>query len=162
MELSKYLKKEAIFITDYYENTDSFYSDYTSFLKQKGIIQDRESIKRLFIRRENVHSTGIKKGAAVPHIYSEEFPEFIFSLALIKKGMDFKAPDGKNVFLVFILMSSERDVGLHLKSLSLIARLAVGTDIVEAAMTAQTPDDIYNIFIEKEKMLDVTNNGSKN
>ena len=159
MELSKYLKKEAIFIADYCENTDSFYSDYTTFLKEKGIIQDRESIKRLFLKREKVHSTGIKKGAAAPHIFFEEFPEFIFSLALIKKGMDFKAPDEKEVFLVFILMSNERDVGLHLKSLSIIARLVSATDIVDAAKSAQTPDELYNIFVEKEKLIDVTDDG---
>lgn len=161
MELSKYLKKEAIFITDFHENTDSFYSAYTSFLKEKGIIQDRESIKRLFIKRENVHSTGIKKGAAAPHIFSEEFTEFIFSMALIKKGMDFKAPDEKDVLLAFILMSNERDVALHLKSLSLIARIVSATDIVEAAKNALTPDELYNVYVEKEKLIDVTDDGPK-
>lgn len=162
MELSTYLKKDAIFITDFHENTDSFYSDYTIFLKEKGIIQDRESIKRLFIKRENVHSTGIKKGAAAPHIYSSEFPEFIFSLALIKKGMDFKSPDEKEVFLVFILMSDERDVGLHLKSLALIARMVTRTDMVDAAKKIQTPDDLFNLFVEREKLIDTIDNGFKN
>lgn len=161
MELSKYLKKETIFITDFHENTDSFYANYSSFLKEKGIIDDREAIKRLFIKRENVQSTGIKKGAAAPHIFSGEFPEFIFSLALVKKGMDFKAPDEKNVFLVFILMSNERDVGLHLKALALIARLVNDTDIVEAAKSAQTPAELFNVFVQKEKSIAVINNGLK-
>lgn len=153
MKLSTYLKKETIFITDFHENTDDFYSTYTSFLKEKGIIDDREAVKRLFIKRENVQSTGIKKGAAAPHIFFGEFLEFIFSLALVKNGMDFKAPDEKDVFLVFILMSSERDVSLHLKSLAFIARLVSNTDIVEAVKSAQTADDIYNVFLEKEKSI---------
>ncbi|MDQ1354523.1 MAG: fructose system or component [Acidobacteriota bacterium] len=157
MELSKYLKKETIFITDFHENTDGFYANYTSLLKEKGIIDDRETIKRLFIKRENVQSTGIKKGAAAPHIFFGEFPEFIFSLALVKKGMDFKAPDEKDVFLVFILMSSERDVSLHLKALALIARLVNDTNIVEAAKNAQSADDLHNIFLEKEKLIAASN-----
>lgn len=157
MELSKYLKKETIFITDFHENTDDFYSNYTSFLKEKGIIHDREAVKRLFIKRENVQSTGIKKGAAAPHIFFGEFLEFIFSLALVKNGMDFKAPDEKDVFLVFILMSSERDVSLHLKALALIARLVNDTDIIAVAKNAQTADDLYNLFLEKEKSIVVSN-----
>jgi PTS system nitrogen regulatory IIA component len=161
MELSKYLKKETIFIADSYENTDSFYADYSSFLKEKGIILNREAIKRLFIKRENVQSTGIKKGAAAPHIFSGEFPDFIFSLARVKKGLDFKAPDEKDVFLVFILMSNERDVGLHLKALALIARLVNHTDIVEAAKSAQTPDELFNVFVQKEKSIAVIANGPK-
>lgn len=153
MDLANYLKKETIFISDFYEDTDSFYSDYASFLKENRIINDYETVKRLFIKRENVQSTGIKKGAAAPHIFSDEFSEFIFSLALIKKGMDFKAPDEQDVFLVFLLMSSERDVGLHLKSLAHIARLVRCTDIVAAAKKAQNPDELYQVFAEKEKLI---------
>ena len=153
MNLSKHLKKETIFILDSFEDTDSFYSHYASFLKKKGIINNSEAIKRLFIKRENVQSTGINKGAAAPHIFSDEFSEFIFSLALIKKGMDFKAPDEEKVFLVFLLMSSERDVGLHLKSLAHIARLVRNTDIVQEAKKAENVDELYNIILEKEKII---------
>ncbi len=153
MNLSKHLKKETILISGFYEDTDSFYSDYASFLKKKGIIRNSETIKRLFIKRENLHSTGINKGAAAPHIFSDEFSEFIFSLALIKKGMDFKAPDEENVFLVFLLMSSESDVGLHLKSLAHIARLVRGTDIVQEVKKAENADELYNIIVEKEKLI---------
>jgi len=78
MNLSKHLKKETILISDFYENTDRFYSDYASFLKKKGIIRNSKAIKRLFIKRENVQSTGINKGAAAPHIFSNEFSEFCF------------------------------------------------------------------------------------
>ncbi len=153
MDLAKHLKKETIFISDFHENTDDFYSAYASFLKEKGIIANSETVKRLFIKREYVQSTGIKKGAAAPHIFCDEFSEFIFSLALIRKGMDFKAPDEENVFLVFLLMSGERDVGLHLKSLAHIARLVRGSDIVEAAKKAQSVDELYRVLAEKEKLL---------
>lgn len=152
MNLATRLKKDLIFIADFYEDTDSFYLDYASFLKEKGVIENSDAVKRLFIKRENVQSTGIKKGAAAPHIFSEEFSEFIFSLALIKKGMDFKAPDEENVFLVFLLMSDERDVGLHLKTLAHIARLVKCTDVVEAAKKAENAEQLYNIFLKKEKL----------
>jgi len=153
MNVSKHLKKETILISDFYENTDRFYSEYASFLKKKGIIRNSEAIKRLFIKRENVQSTGINNGAAAPHIFSDEFSEFIFSLALIKKGMDFKAPDKEKVFLVFLIMSSERDVGLHLKSLAHIARLVRSTNIVQEAKKAKNADELYQIILEKEKLI---------
>lgn len=153
MDLSTHLKKETIFIADSYEDTDNFYGAYSTFLKEKGIVESSETVKRLFVKRENVQSTGIKKGAAAPHIFSDQFSEFIFSLALVREGMDFKAPDEEKVFLVFLLMSGERDVGLHLKSLAHIARLVRCTDIVEAAKNAQSADELYNILIEKEQLI---------
>jgi mannitol/fructose-specific phosphotransferase system IIA component (Ntr-type) len=50
-------------------------------------------------------------------------------------------------------MSSERDVGMHLKSLAHIARLVRGTDIVAAAKKTQTPDELYQVFGEKENLI---------
>jgi PTS system nitrogen regulatory IIA component len=136
-----------------YKDTDHFYSDFSLFLKNNKIIKDSEKVKRLFIKRENIQTTATGKGAAAPHIFSDEFSEFILSISLIKKGLDFKAPDGENVYLVFLIMSDDREVGLHLKSLAHIARLINGTDIVEEAKTASTQEEIYQLFIEKDKMI---------
>ena len=153
MNLAKMLKKENIYIGDTYKDTDSFYADYSGFLKKKGIITNKEAVKRLFIKRENLHSTAIGKGAPAPHIFSDKFSQFIFSIALIKNGLDFKAPDNGNVYLVFLIMSDERDVGLHLKCLAHIGRLVSCTDIVEEMKKAGNTDEVYYIFLEKEKII---------
>jgi PTS system nitrogen regulatory IIA component len=153
MNLIEKLRKENIFIADTYTDTDDFYSDYAAFLKKNGIIRDKEKVKRLFIKRENVQSTAIGRGAAAPHIFSDEFSEFIFSVALIKQGMDFKAPDDQPTFLVFLIMSDEREVGLHLKSLAHIARLVSSTDVVQSVKQAIQADDVFNILCEKEKLI---------
>jgi len=153
MKLVGFLKKENIFIAGEYEDTDSFYSDFSLFLKKNKIIRDNEKVKRLFIKRENIQTTATGQGAAAPHIFSDEFSEFIFSIALIKKGLDFKAPDGENVYLVFLIMSDEQDVGLHLKSLAHIARLIKSTDIIEEVKKISSPDEVYRLFIEKDKLI---------
>lgn len=155
MNLADILKKENIFIVDTLENTDRFYSAYSEFLVQRGIIKNKKEVKRLFVKRENVHSTAIGKGAAAPHIFSSEFPQFLFSIAFIKNGVDFKALDEGNVYLVFLIMSDERDVGLHLKTLAHIGRLVKCTDVVDDMKKLQNPglDEIYNILLEKEKSI---------
>lgn len=153
MNLSQYLKEDYIFVADHYPDTDSFYNDFSKFLKEKEIVKNSEKVKLLFIKRENVQSTAIGKGAAAPHIFSDEFSDFIFSMALIKKGIDFKSPDNQQVFLIFLIMSDEREVGLHLKSLAHIARLVSSTDIVEAVKKAESPKEVYKIFLEKDKQI---------
>jgi mannitol/fructose-specific phosphotransferase system IIA component (Ntr-type) len=153
MNLADILKKENILIADTFENTDCFYSAYSEFLVQRGIIKNKKEVKRLFIKRENLQSTAIGKGAAAPHIFSPEFSQFLFSIAFIKNGVDFKALDEGNVYLVFLIMSDERDVGLHLKTLAHIGRLVKCTDVVDSMKEVQNPglDEIYNILLEKEK-----------
>jgi mannitol/fructose-specific phosphotransferase system IIA component (Ntr-type) len=74
-------------------------------------------------------------------------------VGLIRQGLDFKSPDGMNVFLVFLIMSDDRDVGLHLKTLAHIARLTVDTDLVSAARETSTADELFRLILEKEKQI---------
>ncbi len=153
MNLIEMLNKEYIFIADSFENTDSFYASFSNFLKEKGLIKSQAEVKRLFVKRENVHPTAIGKGAAAPHIYSSEFSSFVFTAALIKNGLDFKSDQGR-VFLVFLIMSDEREVKLHLKALSHIARLVGNTPVVEELKKADNTDDIYRILLANESKVE--------
>jgi len=155
MNLAEMLKKENIFVADTFKDTDRFYADYSEFLKQRGIVKNKKEVKRLFVKRENVQSTAIGKGAAAPHIFSGEFSEFLFSIAFLKEGVDFNAPDQGKVYLVFLIMSAERDVGLHLKTLAHIGRLVKCTDVVENMRKLQNPnvDELYNLLLDQEKSI---------
>jgi len=153
MKLATYLKKENIFICDTCKDTGHLYGDFSHFLKEKGVIADARKVKRLFVKRESVHSTGIGRGVATPHIFSDEFSEFFLAMALVRKGIDFKAPDGKNVYVVFLIMSDDRDIGLHLKTLAHIARLASSDDIVTSLRNTRDAAAAFELVLEKEKAI---------
>ena len=153
MKLAKYLKAENIYIADTCKDTGSFYGEFSQFLKERGFINDVKKVKRLFVKRESIQSTGIGKGVATPHIFSSEFSDFLLAAALIRHGLDFKAPDGRDVQLVFLIMSDDRDIGLHLKTLAHIARLTAGTDIIDGLKTAPSAVAIYDLLMEKEKAI---------
>ena len=87
MNLADILDKENVFIAESIGNTDRFYSSYTEFLANRGIIKNKKEVKRLFIKREHLQSTAIGKGAAAPHIFSAEFSQFLFSIAFIKNSV---------------------------------------------------------------------------
>lgn len=153
MKLAKYLKAENIFITDSCKDTSSFYGEFSHFLKDRGLIEDHKKVKRLFVKRESIQSTGIGKGVATPHIFSSEFSAFLLAAAVIRCGLDFKSPDGQNVQLVFLIMSDDRDIGLHLKTLAHIARLTAGTDVGTGLENAANAAEIYDILMKKEKAI---------
>ena len=153
MKLANYLKKENIYICEASKDTSHFYGDFSQFLLERGIIHDAKKVKRLFVKRENLHSTGIGHGVATPHIFSDEFSEFFLAMALVRQGLDFKAPDGKDVHVVFLIMSDDRDIGLHLKTLAHIARLTASNDITNGLKNARSAADVYAVLMEKEKAI---------
>lgn len=153
MKLANHLKPDNIFLCDTCRDTSHLYGDFAHFLKEKGTIADARKVKRLFVKRESVQSTGIGRGVATPHVFSDEFSEFFLALALVRRGIDFKAPDGVPVSLVFLIMSDDRDIGLHLKTLAHLARLASSCDLVAALRDAGDAAAAYRIILEKEKAI---------
>jgi len=153
MKLATYLKKENIYICETSKDTSHFYGDFSQFLQEKGIIRDVKKVKRLFIKRESLHSTGIGRGVATPHIFSDEFAEFFLAMALVRQGLDFKAPDGRDVRVIFLIMSDDRDIGLHLKTLAHIARLTGSSDLGADLADARDPAEAYERVLEKEKTI---------
>jgi PTS system nitrogen regulatory IIA component len=153
MKLSSYLKKENIYICDACKDTNHLYGDFSQFLQKRGIIRDPRKVKRLFVKRESVQSTGIGRGVATPHIFSDEFAEFFLAMALVRRGIDFKAPDGRDVRVVFLIMSDDRDIGLHLKTLAHIARLTGSSDLVATLDSARDQAEVYARVLEKEKAI---------
>ncbi len=153
MNLQQYLDPNDIFDSGDFQTTDQFYAAFAKFLFERQRIDDPDKVKRLFIRRENVQSTAIGKGAATPHIYSDQFKSFFIAAARIRNGLDYKAPDENPVFLVFLIMSDERDVGLHLKTLAHLARMINNTDIVEEIRAATDAADMHRLLLEKDRSL---------
>jgi PTS system nitrogen regulatory IIA component len=153
MKLADYMKKENILICDTCKDTSHLYGDFAHFLKEKQVIQDARKVKRLFVKRESVQSTGIGRGVATPHIFSDEFSEFFLAMALVRQGVDFKAPDGRQVFVVFLIMSDDRDIGLHLKTLAHLARLTGSCDLVAALKDARDAADVLALTLEKERAI---------
>jgi PTS system nitrogen regulatory IIA component len=146
MNLTDFLKEENTYLSTYYENFNSFYSEFATFLKDRGIIRNSQKVKRLFVKRENVQSTVLKNGIAAPHIYSDEFSEFTFYVAFIKNGIQYGPSEDKKAHLIFLIMSDKRDVSLHLKALAQIAKIINQTNIHEEIMNASDKSDVYRII----------------
>lgn len=150
MKLYSHIDPANIVFYDALSSPDQLYADYAIFLKKRNIIQSDDKIKRLFVKRENVQSTAIGKGMAIPHIFSEEFQKFTIGMAVIRKGMPYKAPDHDLVYAVFLIMSDERSVGQHLKTLAYIAKLAQDSDFISRIRAATDADDALQQLRQSE------------
>jgi mannitol/fructose-specific phosphotransferase system IIA component (Ntr-type) len=153
MKLANYLKQENVYLCDTCKDTGHLYGDFAHFLKEKGVIADARKVKRLFVKRESVQSTGIGRGVGTPHLFCGEFSEFLLAKALVRRGIDFSAPDGKPVHVVFLIMSDDRDIGLHLKTLAHLARLTAGSDLSSALQGARDEAEALAVILEKEKAI---------
>lgn len=83
---------------------------------------NRKSLWQMLIAREKMMSTAIGNGIAIPHVRNPvvlQIERPSVTLCFLKKPVDFKALDGKPIFILFILLSTS--VKKHLAILSRLA-----------------------------------------
>ena len=124
MKLKDFVIPEAI-ITDLKATTkEEAIRALVGSLGASGSISqtDLEGIVAAILKREELGSTGIGKGVAVPHTKHPSVDRLVATVALCKAGVDFSSLDGEDVFILFLLVSPPDRPGDHLRALESISR----------------------------------------
>ena len=87
-------------------------------LVKSGKVKDKDKVIKALLERENLGTTGIGQGIAMPHAKIDGLSdEVLVALEISKKGKSFSSLD-ELVYIVFLFLSSEQSTNIHLKILS--------------------------------------------
>ena len=87
----------------------------SGLVESKGILDDqRDSIIKAIMKREELGSTGIGRGVAVPHTKHPSVDRLVGTVGVSTDGVDFNSLDGEKVQLFFLLVSPPDRPGDHL------------------------------------------------
>jgi nitrogen PTS system EIIA component len=84
---------------------------------------DEATVCQLLVDRENLQSTGIGDGVAIPHASTDRTENQAAALLISPSGIDFQSMDGAKVHIIFGVVGPRRATGEHLKTLARISRL---------------------------------------
>lgn len=111
---------------------------------------DRDEMLRVVREREEVLSTGIGHGVALPHGKSDACADLAIAAGVTAEPIDFDALDGEPVRLVFLLLGPESAAGSHIKALSRISRLVRKADLRDRLMGAEDAEAFRRVLGEAE------------
>jgi mannitol/fructose-specific phosphotransferase system IIA component (Ntr-type) len=101
-------------------------------------------------RRENLGSTGIGKGIAIPHCRSLVVNRLRLAYGRKPAGVDFKAIDGNPVFNFFLIVAPPLEVSnQYLPVLGKIAQFAKDPEVPDQLKCISTPEDFINLLEDK-------------
>ena len=109
-----------------------------------------DTIYHDIMAREQLASTAIGEGIAVPHALSDSMQSTVMAVIRLKRPIDFNAPDAKPVDLFFIMAGPKNDTAYHLKLLSRLARLLHDPHFREQARAATTAENLAALLLEKD------------
>jgi PTS system nitrogen regulatory IIA component len=119
-------------------------------VKQETAING-DDLLHVLLEREELGSTGIGDGIAIPHGKVHKIDRLVVSCARSIEGVDFQSMDGKPTHIVFLLIAPENSAGVHLKALARISRLLKDGDFRRSLMEANTSEEIYDIIITEDE-----------
>jgi PTS system nitrogen regulatory IIA component len=111
---------------------------------------EAERLLQVLIERENLQSTGIGDGVAIPHGKLPGLNRLLAGFARSPGGVDFQSIDGQPTYLFFLLVVPEHSGGMHLKALARISRFFRDAGFRKALMEAETRDDVLRAIEEED------------
>ncbi len=96
--------------------------------------------------REQLGTTGIGYGVAIPHSRLPDLAAPIVALARHPQGVDFDAIDGEPVHLVVMLLVPDDAENKHLALLATLARLLQQASFRSFLMTCEDPQELSDAF----------------
>ncbi|QEH36081.1 PTS system fructose-specific EIIABC component [Aquisphaera giovannonii] len=124
MKLSDFVIRDSIIVDMQATTKEAAIREMVQGLNASGYLPDSEveSVIRAILGREELGSTGIGMGVAVPHTRHATLTRLIGTVALSRRGVDFAALDGDPVNIFFLLVSPQNQPGDHLRALENISR----------------------------------------
>jgi PTS system nitrogen regulatory IIA component len=113
-------------------------------------ITDREKVLEAVFQREEIMSTGIGHGIAIPHGKSEYVKELGGVLGIKTEGVEFDSLDGQPTFIFFLLVSPMDVSGPHIKALARISRLLKGEDFRKELIACPDNETAIRTLEEEE------------
>ena len=111
---------------------------------------EKDSIVQAIMKREELGSTGIGRGVAVPHTKHPSVEELVGTVGVSSEGVDFTSLDGEKVQLFFLLVSPPDRPGDHLRALENISRQLRDDTFCRFLKQAKTPQDIQQLLEEAD------------
>lgn len=147
MDIFDILKEEACSVTLSARNKRDCLEKIAMFVAPVVEGKSHEQLFSVLQTREEQGTTGLEKGIAIPHARIEGIEAFTLGIAVSRRGIDFKAIDGKRTHIFFILVGPVERSQEYLKLLAQVSRVAKNRNAVREMLAAQTPSVLREVFL---------------
>ena len=145
MKLSEFIYKNSIFIDVQADSQKNVFKILGNTFSKKNKDLSSLIIEKLN-ERERLGSTSVGNGIAIPHTKVDGIKETQVIFLKLKSGVDFSAPDGKKIDLIFSIIAPENSESDHLLILSSISNFIRKKEKVERLRGSATIDEIQFLF----------------
>lgn len=115
-------------------------------------IQDRDRLIEAIFKREELMSTGIGQGIAIPHVRIPSVRDLVIAAGISRPGIaDYQALDDQPVHIVLMLAAGEDQHAYYLKALSSLSGRLKDPQVKKAVISAESTEEVYSLLTEEKE-----------
>jgi mannitol/fructose-specific phosphotransferase system IIA component (Ntr-type) len=148
MNLKDFFSPDAIDLALRGSTKDEILAEMVGLLR----VDERSSgtLLRILQRRENLGSTGVGRGIAIPHGRSLMVSRLRLAFGHRREGVDYQAIDGRPVFSFFLIVAPPLEISnQYLPVLGKIAQFASRPDVPDRLSALKSSADFFRLLEEK-------------
>lgn len=146
LDLESLVRRDLIFTGLQGTDTESVLRELAILVVDAGALDDVDRLHERLMEREELGSTAIGDGVAVPHCKLSGLSEVLMAVATAERGVAFDAVDGEPVRVFFLVVSPEKSPATHLQCLASISRWVKSDANLQRLRAADEPTGIYEVL----------------
>ncbi len=115
-----------------------------------GVITEESEFVSAIARRENMESTGIGLGVAIPHARTKAVSSIVLAFGRSDSGVDFNSLDGKPSHLIFLIAAPEEQKTEYIMTLARLSKLLRKDEVRIGLNKAGSPEDVVRVITQHE------------
>lgn len=146
MRIFDYLDSRLVAFLDV-ESRDQAIEKLVSLLDLEGHLPNKDAFRRAIFYREQLVSTGIGMGVAIPHAKMKHLSNFFIAIGIQqKKSLDWNALDKAPVRLIFMIGGPEDKQPEYLQILSLLTSAIRDIELRKKLLNAHSAEEVLELF----------------
>lgn len=111
---------------------------------------DPQAIHDVLFEREQLASTGVGSGVAIPHGRLANIDRLRAAVAVSPQGIPFDAIDGAPVRIIVGVLAPQHHTGDHLRVLALVSRMLRNADVRERLLSARDAPTAFDVIAQAD------------
>ena len=151
VQIQNILSPDRILFVNYSKKRDSLVA-LAENLAGAPQIKNRQELVAEILRREELMSTAIGRGIAIPHVRLSSVTDLVVSVGVSQTDIiDFQSLDDVPVRLLFMIAAAYNQHAYYLQTLSFFSSKLKNNELRASLIAAKTPQEVYSLLVSQDE-----------
>ncbi len=151
MRIVDLINKNSISLNLNSNNKQDVIDELVDLVYKSGNLNDKNEYKEAILAREELSTTAIGEGVAIPHAKNKSVNKATLAAGISKEGIDYEAFDGSLSHLYFMIAAPDGANDTHLEVLSRLSTILMDEEFRKKLINSISIEEFLSLIDEKEK-----------